>query len=179
MSKKALITGHRRTGRILSHRIAFVQGYEVHGIVRRVAIEDTEHKLRNIGHLLGRIVLHAGSLDNVLSLIKVIRDVKPDECYHLASSSFVSYSFDDEISIPEQQREQHALPSGGHQGVRTRCRFYFAGSSEMFGNVDHSPQNEGRLLTPDRSTVSPKSQASTSPRTTGRSTACLPPWNTL
>jgi GDPmannose 4,6-dehydratase len=70
-----------------------------YGIVRRIVIEDTEHKLCNVSHLLDRSRLHVASLDNVLSLIKTIKDVVTDACYHLAASSFVSYSFEDEISI--------------------------------------------------------------------------------
>jgi len=47
-------------------------------------IEDSAHKLKNIGHLHDRLKLHVASLDNVLSLIKTVREVMPDECYHLA-----------------------------------------------------------------------------------------------
>lgn len=148
MSKKALITGIAGQDGSYLAELLLSKGYEVHGIVRRVAIEDTEHKLRNIAHLLKRTVLHAGSLDNVLSLIKIIKDVQPDECYHLASSSFVSYSFDDEISILNNNVNSTHYLLAAIKEFAPHCRFYFAGSSEMFGNVDHSPQNETTPFNP-------------------------------
>ncbi len=148
MPKKAMITGIAGQDGSYLAELLLSKGYEVHGIVRRVAIEDTEHKLRNIVHLLERIVLHAGSLDNVLSLIKVIRDVQPDECYHLASSSFVSYSFDDEISILNNNVNSTHYLLAAIKEFAPGCRFYFAGSSEMFGNVDQSPQNEATPFNP-------------------------------
>ena len=148
MSKKALITGIAGQDGSYLAELLLSKGYEVHGIVRRVAIEDTEHKLRNIAHLLDRVALHAGSLDNVLSLIKVIRDVQPDECYHLASSSFVSYSFDDEISILNNNINSTHYLLASLKEFAPRCRIYFAGSSEMFGNVERSPQNETMPFNP-------------------------------
>jgi len=148
MAKKALITGIAgQDGSYLSE-LLLSNGYEVHGIVRRVAIEDTEHKLRNIAHLLERIVLHAGSLDNVLALIKVIKDVQPDECYHLASSSFVSYSFDDEISILSNNVNSIHYLLAAIREFAPRCRIYFAGSSEMFGTGTRSPQDETTPFNP-------------------------------
>ncbi len=148
MSKKALITGIAGQDGSYLAELLLSKGYEVHGIVRRVDIEDTEHKLRNIVHLLERIDLHAGSLDNVLSLIKVIKDIQPDECYHLASSSFVSYSFDDEISILNNNVNSTHYLLAAIKEFAPRCRFYFAGSSEMFGTVDRSPQSETTPFNP-------------------------------
>ena len=148
MPNKALITGIAGQDGSYLAELLLSKGYEVHGIVRRVALEDTEHKLRNIAHLRGRIVLHAGTLDNVLSLIKIIRDVQPDECYHLASSSFVSYSFDDEISILNNNVNSTHYLLAAIKEFTPHCRFYFAGSSEMFGTVDQSPQNETTPFNP-------------------------------
>ena len=148
MAKKALITGIAGQDGSYLAELLLEKGYEVHGIVRRVAIEDTEHKLRNIGHILDRVSLHAGSLDNVLSLIKVVKDLQPDECYHLASSSFVSYSFDDEISILNNNINSTHYLLATLKEFAPRCRTYFAGSSEMFGTVDSSPQNEATPFNP-------------------------------
>jgi GDPmannose 4,6-dehydratase len=120
----------------------------VHGIVRRIAIEDTEHKLKNINHLLDRIQLHVASLDNVLSLIKVVKDVSPDECYHLAASSFVSYSFEDEISILNNNVDSTHYLLAAIREFAPRCRVYFAGTSEMFGNVNTAPQDETTPFNP-------------------------------
>jgi len=148
MSKKALITGIAGQDGSYLAELLLAKGYEVHGIVRRIAIEDSEHKLKNIGHLLDRIKLHVASLDNVLSLIKVVRAVSPDECYHLAASSFVSYSFEDEMSILNNNiNTTHYLLAALKEFV-PQCRFYYAGSSEMFGTVVHSPQDEATPFNP-------------------------------
>lgn len=97
--KKALITGiNGQDGSYLAE-LLLSKGYDVHGIVKRDAIEDPSHRLTNITHILKKITLHVGSVDNHLSVYKIIGLVKPDECYHLAASSFVSYSFDDEMSV--------------------------------------------------------------------------------
>lgn len=146
--KKALITGIAGQDGSYLAELLLEKGYEVHGIVRRIAIEDAEHKLRNIGHLLGRLKLHVASLDNVLSLIKTVKDVMPDECYHLASSSFVSYSFEDEISILNNNVNSTHYLLAALKEFAPGCRFYFAGTSEMFGNVEQEPQDEATPFNP-------------------------------
>lgn len=146
--KKALITGIAGQDGSYLAELLLSKGYEVHGVVRRVAIEDTEHKLRNIRHLLDRVRLHVASLDNVLSLIKVVKDVAPDECYHLAASSFVSYSFEDEISILNNNVDSTHYLLAALREFAPHCRVYFAGSSEMFGNAQVSPQDENTPFNP-------------------------------
>ncbi len=118
------------------------KGYHVHGIVRRVALEDPEHRLWRIRHLLKDVELHAGSLESFASLHRVIRSVQPEECYHLAAQSFVSYSFEDEFStLNTNINGTHYLLATVHDLV-PECRFYFAGSSEMFGRAEEVPQRE-------------------------------------
>ncbi len=146
--KKALITGIAGQDGSYLAELLLEKGYEVHGIVRRIAIEDTEHKLRNIAHLLGRLKLHVASLDNVLSLIKTVKDVVPDECYHLAASSFVSYSFEDEISILNNNVNSTHYLLAAIKEFTPHCRVYFAGTSEMFGNVESEPQDERTPFNP-------------------------------
>ena len=96
--KKALITGITGQDGSYLAELLLEKGYEVHGIVRRVAIEDPEHRLWRLQHIEDRLHLHAASLESYASVFYVIDDVRPDECYHLAAQSFVSYSFDDEFS---------------------------------------------------------------------------------
>jgi GDPmannose 4,6-dehydratase len=145
---KALITGI--TGQDGSYLAEFLlqKGYEVHGIVRRVAIEDPEHRLWRIRHILDKIILHAASMESYASIFKVIDQVKPDECYHLAAQSFVSYSFEDEFStINTNINGTHFVLSAIKEKV-PKCKFYFAGSSEMFGLVKETPQNENTPFHP-------------------------------
>ncbi len=120
----------------------------MHGIVRRVALEDPEHRLWRIRHLLDSIEIESASLESFASLHRVIRLVKPTECYHLAAQSFVSYSFEDEFStLNTNINGTHYVLAALHDLV-PRCRFYFAGSSEMFGRVAEVPQNENTKFHP-------------------------------
>ena len=146
--KKALITGIAGQDGSYLAELLLEKGYEVHGIVRRIAIEDTEHKLKNLRQVLDRVNLHVASLDNVLSMIKIVKDLQPDECYHLAASSFVSYTFEDEISILNNNVNSTHYLLAAIREFAPHCRVYFAGTSEMFGNVDHSPQDENTPFNP-------------------------------
>lgn len=146
--KKALITGITgQDGSYLSE-LLIEKGYEVHGIVRRAAFEDPEHCLWRIKHILDKVTLHSASLESYASLFNVITKVKPDECYHLAAMSFVSYSFEDEFStINTNINGVHYLLSS-IKSIVPECKFYFAASSEMFGSVAESPQNENTHFNP-------------------------------
>ena len=148
MKKKALITGIGGQDGSYLAELLLSKDYEVHGIVRRIAIEDKSHKLNNLLHLRDRIVLHVASLDNVFSLIKTIRELVPDECYHLAASSFVSYSFEDEMSILNNNVNSTHYLLAALREFSPHCRVYFAGSSEMFGTVVSSPQDETTPFNP-------------------------------
>jgi GDPmannose 4,6-dehydratase len=142
MKKKAIITGITGQDGSYLAELLLSKGTEVHGIVRRVAIEDPEHRLWRLRHLLGKITLHAGSLENFPSIFRIFNQVKPQECYHLAAQSYVGNSFDDEFSTFQ------ANINGTHHVLATLrdcapdCRFYFAASSEMFGKVEVAPQDE-------------------------------------
>lgn len=133
--KKALITGI--TGQDGSYLAEFLleKGYQVHGIVRRVALEDPEHRLWRIKHILNKLRLHSASLDSYPSIFNVVEKVRPDECYHLAAQSFVSYSFEDEFStINTNINGTHYVLSAIKEKA-PKCKFYFAASSEMFGHI--------------------------------------------
>jgi len=141
-ARRALITGI--TGQDGSYLAEFLlsKGYEVHGLVRRVALEDPEHRLSRVQHILDRIRLHAASLESYASIHLAVDRVKPDECYHLAAQSFVSYSFDDEFSTLNANINGTHYLLAALKNVSRHCRFYFAGSSEMFGHAEEVPQNE-------------------------------------
>jgi GDPmannose 4,6-dehydratase len=142
MPKRALITGITGQDGSYLAELLLSKGYEVHGIVRRVSLEDPAHRLWRIRHLLDRTTIHSASLENYASVFQVVETVKPHECYHLAAQSFVSYSFDDAFStINTNINGTLFMLSAIHDRVPD-CRFYFAASSEMFGKVDETPQNE-------------------------------------
>ena len=140
--KKALITGI--TGQDGSYLAEYLleKGYEVHGIVRRVAIEDPEHRLWRIKHITDRLILHSASLETYASIFNVVEKVKPNECYHLAAQSFVSYSFEDEFSTINSNINGTHFVLSAIKEKAPKCRFYFAASSEMFGKAEETPQSE-------------------------------------
>jgi GDPmannose 4,6-dehydratase len=142
MSKKALITGITGQDGSFLTELLLEKGYEVHGLVRRVALEDPSHHLTRIQHLQDKITLHAASLESYASLFQVIQRVQPDECYHLAAQSYVSYSFDDEFSTINTNISGTHYVLSAVKEVAPGCKFYFAASSEMFGKVVETPQRE-------------------------------------
>jgi len=142
MAKRALITGITGQDGSYLAELLVAKGYEVHGIVRRVALEDPAHRLARLSPVRDRITLHAASVESFPSLFQAVTAIAPDECYHLAAQSFVSYSFDDEFSTFDVNiNGTHYLLAVLRQ-IAPQCRFYFAGSSEMFGKVEQVPQTE-------------------------------------
>jgi GDPmannose 4,6-dehydratase len=140
--RKALITGITGQDGSYLAELLLEKGYEVHGIVRRVAIEDPEHRLWRINHVLDKVQLHPASLESYPSLHRVIARVEPDEIYHLGAQSFVSYSFEDEFSTFSVNINGTHYMLAASREVVPKVRFYFAGSSEMFGECGVTPQNE-------------------------------------
>ena len=142
MAKRALITGITGQDGSYLAELLLSKGYEVHGLVRRVALEDPEHRLSRIKGVLDQIELHPASLENHASIYRVVSRILPDECYHLAAQSFVSYSFDDEFSTFNTNINGTHYMLDAVRSLAPKCRFYFAGSSEQFGNAEEVPQSE-------------------------------------
>ena len=146
--KKALITGI--TGQDGSYLAEYLLslGYEVHGVVRRVALEDQNRRLERILPVVDKIELHSGSLESYASLFNIFSRISFDECYHLAAQSFVAESFADGFSTMNTNigGTHHVLAA--IRELRPKCKFYFAGSSEMFGQVCEVPQTETTPLNP-------------------------------
>jgi GDPmannose 4,6-dehydratase len=142
MKKKALITGI--TGQDGSYLAEFLlkKGYMVHGMVRRVAAEDESHRFWRLRHLRDKINIHAGSLESYASIINLITKIKPQEVYHLGAQSYIDYAFKDEFStLNTNINGTHFLLSAIKE-FSPKSKFYFAGSSEMFGKVMEVPQTE-------------------------------------
>jgi GDPmannose 4,6-dehydratase len=146
--RKALITGITGQDGSYLAELLLSKNYEVHGIVRRVAIEDPEHRFWRIRHIRDRVILHAASLESFASIFNVVDKVKPDECYHLSAQSFVSYSFEDEFSTINTNINGTHYVLTALKERSPKCKFYFAGSSEMFGNPRETPQNENTPFHP-------------------------------
>ena len=145
MNKKALITGITGQDGSYLAELLLEKGYEVHGLVRRVSTfnrQRIEHLFPDMHGKKNLITLHYGDLTDSSSLHRIIRDLKPDEIYHLGAQSHVGISFD----IPEFTGNTTALGTTRlleairHDNPKTR--FYQASSSEMFGLVKEIPQKE-------------------------------------
>jgi GDPmannose 4,6-dehydratase len=142
MTKKALITGITgQDGSYLAEHLLSL-GYEVHGLVRRVALEDPQRRFTRLGHLLEKITLHPASIESYPSIFHVVSQHDFDECYHLAAQSFVAESFQDGFSTMNTNINGTHYMLAALRELRPHCRFYFAGSSEMFGKVAAVPQVE-------------------------------------
>ena len=140
--KRALISGITGQDGSYLAELLLDEGYEVHGLVRRVALEDPTHRLSRLAPVLDRIQLHSASLESFPSLYTAILQIQPDEIYHLAAQSFVSYSFEDAFSTFRTNIDGTHFILESVRQCAPRCRVYFAGSSEMFGNAPESPQSE-------------------------------------
>ncbi len=140
--KRVLITGITGQDGSYLAELLLEKGYEVHGIVRRVAIEDPEHRLWRLLPFKDRLRLHAASLESFPSIYRVFQEVQPNECYHLAAQSFVAYSFEDEFSTLNTNINGTHYVLAALKESTPDCRLYFAASSEMFGKVVETPQTE-------------------------------------
>lgn len=144
--RKALLTGITGQDGSYLAELLLAQGYEVHGIVRDPGASAGSYS--RISRLLSRIRIHIADFENPVSLSEVVRQVRPEECYHLAAQTFVSYAFEDESrTLNTNINGTHALLAAIRQHA-PECRFCFAGSSEMFGRVETVPQNEATRFHP-------------------------------
>ncbi|MCX7044172.1 MAG: GDP-mannose 4,6-dehydratase [Candidatus Sumerlaeota bacterium] len=143
--KKALITGITGQDGSYLAELLLEKGYEVHGIIRRASTFNTERidHLYKDPHIHGvRLFLHYGDIADSTNLLKIMSRVSPDEVYHLAAQSHVHVSFD----IPEYTGDVVGLGAVRLlEAIKEHCpkaKFYQASSSEMFGKVRETPQNE-------------------------------------
>ena len=148
MPKKALIFGVTGQDGSYLAELLLKKRYKVHGIVRRVALEDRTHRLWRLQKILKQINLHSASLESYASIVKIVQKTKPTEIYHLGAQSYVDYSFKDEFStLNTNINGTHYLLSA-IKDFSPKSKFYFAGSSEMFGKVRNVPQNEKTAFHP-------------------------------
>lgn len=134
----ALITGITGQDGAYLAELLLDQGYDIHGIVRRSSTDTFER----IEHLHDRLTLHQADLLDQLSLVQVLRDVKPREVYNLAAQSFVPTSWLQPLLTGEVTGLGAARMLEAIRQVDPSIRFYQAGSSEMFGKVQETPQSE-------------------------------------
>ena len=145
--KKALITGITGQDGALLAEFLVRKGYEVHGIKRRASLFNTQRvdHLYQDPHQTGRnFILHYGDMTDSTNLIRILKQVQPEEVYNLAAQSHVAVSFES----PEYTADVDALGTlrilEGIRllGLEKKCRFYQASTSELYGKVQETPQTE-------------------------------------
>lgn len=151
MEKKALITGI--TGQDGSYLAEFLleKGYEVHGVLRRSSSFNTERiehlyldETVQALHLKRKIELHYGDMTDSTNLIRLIREIEPDEIYNLAAQSHVKVSFE----VPEYTADTDGigvlrlLEAVRFLNLEKKIKIYHASTSELFGKVQEIPQRE-------------------------------------
>tara|TARA_B100000212_G_scaffold340444_1_gene321052 strand:+ start:1444 stop:2580 length:1137 start_codon:yes stop_codon:yes gene_type:complete len=146
-TKKALITGI--TGQDGSYLAEFLleKGYEVHGVKRRSSSFNTEridHLYQDPHEYSPNLTLHYGDLTDSTNLIRILQNVQPDEIYNLGAQSHVAVSFE----TPEYTANCDAIGTLRIlEAIRIlkltkKTKFYQASTSELYGNIQESPQNE-------------------------------------
>ena len=145
--KKALITGITGQDGAYLAELLLEKGYEVHGIKRRSSLFNTDridHLYQDPHEKSPKFVLHHGDLTDTSSLIRIIQEVQPDEIYNLAAQSHVAVSFEE----PEYTANSDALGALRIlEAIRIlrlekKTKYYQASTSELFGKVQETPQNE-------------------------------------
>ena len=138
--KKALITGITGQDGSYLAELLLEKGYEVHGLVRRASVPNTQR----IDHILNRLVIHDGDLTDVSSVCRIISSVKPDEIYNLAAQSHVHVSFEaaEYTGDVDALGVLRILEAVHNAGLDEHCRIYQASTSELYGKTESMPQNE-------------------------------------
>lgn len=144
----ALITGiNGQDGSYLAEQL-LAKGVAVHGILRAEALAGVDGRNSNIRHLHGKVTFHTCDIADAAAVDAVMEQVNPNQCYHLAAESFVHHDLDNEESIMHSNcTATHYLLESLVKHAPT-CRFYFAASSELFGNAPTSPQSETTPFNP-------------------------------
>jgi GDPmannose 4,6-dehydratase len=135
---RALITGVTGQDGSYLAELLLAKGYEVVGVVRRTS----HHSYERIDHLLDRLSIMAADLLDQHSLTEVVRAAKPDEVYNLAAQSYVPTSFSQPVLTGEFTALGVTRILEAVRLAHPSARFYQASSSEMFGKVQETPQNE-------------------------------------
>ena len=140
MSKVALITGITGQDGSYLAELLLEKDYEVHGIVRRASLINTDR----IDHIYPQLKLHYGDLTDATNIIGVIQKVQPDEIYNLGAQSHVKVSFE----TPEYTAQVdgigtlRVLEAVRLLGMEKKTRIYQASTSELYGDVQETPQTE-------------------------------------
>jgi GDPmannose 4,6-dehydratase len=146
--RNALITGISGQDGSYLAELLLEKGYEVHGTVLPAEYANPDKALWRLTNIFDQIHLYPLNIEDHSQVQEVVRKVKPKECYHLAAASFVSYSFDKEFSVFDINLDGTHFILASLKEFAPDSKFYFAGSSEMFGKAKTFPQNEDTPFNP-------------------------------
>jgi GDPmannose 4,6-dehydratase len=142
MTKHALLTGITGQDGAYLARLLLEKGYEVHGVIRRSSHRGVEdHRLRWLG-IADKVTLHDGDLSDLSSLLRVVREVQPEEIYNLAAQSYVASSWRQPVLTANVTGVGVANMLEAMRIAAPGARFYQASSSEMYGLIQQPRQNE-------------------------------------
>ncbi len=144
MLRRALVTGITGQDGTYLAEFLLAKGYEVHGMVRRASTDSFER----MEHLRLRLHLHQADLLDQLSIITLVKEIRPHEVYNLGAQSFVPTSFVQPLLTSEFTGLGVTRVLEAIRLVDPSIRFYQASSSEMFGRVREEPQNENTPFWP-------------------------------
>jgi len=144
MNKKALITGIAGQDGSYLAEILLEKDYEVHGVIRRSSSFNTAR----IDHIFDDLILHYGDVTDPINIQNLLKKIEPNEIYNLAAQSHVMISFE----IPEYTSQVDALGTlrilEAMRGLDMNSKFYQASTSELYGKVQETPQNENTPFYP-------------------------------
>ena len=142
MAKRALLTGITGQDGAYLSQFLLSKGYEVFGVIRRSSHRGVEdHRLRWLG-VADKVTLLDGDMDDVSSLVRIVKETKPDEIYNLAAQSFVASSWRQPIHTANITATGVTNMLEAMRSEAPEARFYQASSSEMFGLIQQERQSE-------------------------------------
>ena len=147
MSKIALITGITGQDGSYLAELLLDKGYEVHGILRQKKSKDKK-KFWKIEKILKDLILHESNLNDAKSFCSILENITPNEIYHLAAQSYDGHSFDNEFYTFKNNIDTTHNILSSIKKFNKKIKFFFAGSSEMYGNIISFPQSEKTTFNP-------------------------------
>ena len=147
MSKIALITGILGQDGSYLADLLLDKGYNVHGIIREKN-PNNKKKFWRIEKIKKNLILHENNLNDSDSFYKILEKIIPNEIYHLAAQSYDGHSFNNEFFTFKNNIDATHYILSAIKKFNNKTKFFFAGSSEMYGNITSFPQNEKTAFNP-------------------------------
>lgn len=144
--RKALITGIAGQDGSYMAELLLSKGYEVHGVERE---SNNKGKFWRIEHILDRLTVHTGDVSDYKTVKDLIKEIKPDEVYHLATKHDLPNSLENYHAVKATNLDSTYFLLSSIKEFSSTSKLFFASSSKVFGDLLFSPQNEETPLHPD------------------------------